>query len=91
MQGSSREAAHSWGIVGIQLENHREQGANSRDSERQQQGRRGLLPWGPPRCNWPNDSWPGGAQRTPAISTCNQHIVIHQRSYAIAFFIPFRQ
>ena len=47
MQGSRRETAHSWGIVGIQFDNHREQGANSRDSERQQQGRRGCFPGGP--------------------------------------------
>ena len=58
MQGSSRETAHSWGIVGTQLENHREQGANSRDSERQHQGRRVCFPGGPL-----------GATRTPAIST----------------------
>ena len=68
MQGSSRETAHSWRIVGTQLENHMEQGANSRVSGRQQQGRRGVLPWVPPWCNWPNDSWPDGAHRTPAIS-----------------------
>ena len=66
MQGSSRETAHSWGTVGTQLENHREQGPNSRDSERQQQGRRGCFPGGPLGATGQTT---GGAQRTPAIST----------------------
>ena len=70
MQGSM-ETAHSQGIVGTQFESHIEQGANSRDSERQL-AKRQLARWS-------------------AENPSNQHIVIHQRNYAIAFFIPFRQ
>ena len=86
MQGSSRETAHSWGIVGTQLENHREQGANSRDSERQQQGRRECFLGGPSVQLAKRQ-----LARWSAQNPSNQHIVIHQRSSAIAFFIPFRQ
>ena len=67
---SSSETVHSQGTVGTQFENHIEHGTNSRDSERQQPGRRrGTAGCFPGASLGALDSWPDGAHKTPAIST----------------------